>query len=99
MLSSRQVTYDCCGTSTAPNQIAYSCRILAYWSVLTFSAFGCGGSEERLPEQLDDSTITILASDEFYSTRLGELKYLLYLPLVDRYGPEMRPRLADRLSG
>ena len=41
------------------------------------------------------STMTILAAgDDLIEVQLHAPKYLLFLPLVDRYGPEVRPRLA-----
>jgi peptide/nickel transport system substrate-binding protein len=54
--------------------------------------FGCGSASED-PDR--SSTMTILADDELYDLHLGPLRHLLWLPLVDRYGPEIRPRLAE----
>ncbi len=62
--------------------------------VIAGLGFGCGSASEDADRS---STMTILwdQSNDIDAIRLGGPKYLLFLPLVNRYGPEIRPRLAE----
>lgn len=60
--------------------------------VVFAQGFGCGSAAD---EPGDRSTLRILvAGEDLSQIQLHAPKYLLFLPLVERYGPEVVPRLA-----
>jgi peptide/nickel transport system substrate-binding protein len=67
-------------------------KLLAIASIAGF-AFGCDPGSRR-PDRA--STMTILSEErDAQEIRSGNPKYMLFLPLVDRHGPDIRPRLAE----
>lgn len=65
---------------------------LAAISLIAGLGFACGPNSED-PDR--SSTMTILMDHGDNTINYYQAKYLLWLPLVDRYGPDIRPRLAE----
>ncbi len=79
-----------------PGGVSRSMRLLTRRLAIPLIAglgFGCGSASEDADR---GATMTILMDgDDVNEIRLWAPKYLLWLPLVDRYGPDIRPRLAE----